>query len=148
MTTGKTTALTKWSIVGKVMSFLYNMLSVLVKSFPKEQESFNFMAAVTICRDSGDQNIMCHCVPIYLPWSDGTRCRDLSLMNVDLEATFSLSSFTFFKRLFSSSLSALCVVSSACLRLLISLTAILIPVCVSSSPAFLMMWLGLCNQDL
>ena len=67
MTIGKTTALTRWSFVGKVMSFLYNMLSGLVKSFPKEQESFNFTAAVTIFRDSGSQNVVCHCVPIYLP---------------------------------------------------------------------------------
>ena len=51
--------------------------------------------------------------------------------------TFSLSSFTFIKRLFSSSsLSAIRVVSPACLRLLIFLPAILIPPCVSSSPAF------------
>src|SRR5574337_892924 len=55
--------------------------------------------------------------------------------------TFSLSSFTFIKRLFSSSsLSAIRVVSSAYLRLLIFLLAILIPACVSSSPAFLMMY--------
>ena len=39
-------------------------------------------------------------------------------------STFSLSSFTFFKRLFSSSLSALRVVSSVYLRLLIFLLAI------------------------
>ena len=84
MTTGKTTALTRWSFAGKVMSLLYNMLSGLVKSFPKEQESFNFMAAVTICRDYGAQNVVCHCVPIYLPWSDGTGCCDLSLLNVEL----------------------------------------------------------------
>ena len=84
MTTGKTTALTRWSFAGKVMSLLYNMLSGLVKSFPREQESFNFMAAVTICRDYGAQNVVCHCVPIYLPWSDGTGCRDLSLLNVEL----------------------------------------------------------------
>ena len=55
--------------------------------------------------------------------------------------TFELSSFTFIKRLFSSSsLSAIRVVSSACLRLLIFFPAILIPVCASSSPAFLMMY--------
>ena len=55
--------------------------------------------------------------------------------------TFSLSSFTFIKRLFSSSLlSAIRVVSSACLRLLIFLPATLIPACASSSPAFLMMY--------
>ena len=55
--------------------------------------------------------------------------------------TFSLSTFTFIKRLFSSSsLSAIRVVSSAYLTLLIFLPAILIPACVSSSPAFLMMY--------
>ena len=55
--------------------------------------------------------------------------------------TFSLSSFTFIKRPFSSSsLSAIRVVSSAYLRLLIFLPAILIPACASSSPAFLMMY--------
>ena len=54
--------------------------------------------------------------------------------------TFSLS-FTFIKRLFSSSsLSVIRVVSSAYLRLLIFLPAILIPVYVSSRPSFLMMY--------
>ena len=47
----------------------------------KEQESFNFMAAVTVCSDFGAQeNKVCHCFhcfPIYLPWSDGTGCHDL-----------------------------------------------------------------------
>ena len=47
---------------------------------------------------------------------------------------------TFIKRLFSSSsLSAIRVLSSAYLRLLIFLPAILIPACASSSAAFLMM---------
>ena len=51
------------------------------------------------------------------------------------------SSFTFIKRLFSSSsLSAVRVVSSAYLRLLIFLLEILIPACISSSPVFLMMY--------
>ena len=55
--------------------------------------------------------------------------------------TFSLSSFTFIKRLFSSSsLSAIRVVSSAYLRLLVFLPAIVIPAYVSSSPGFLMMY--------
>ena len=59
---------------------------------------------------------------------------------LSFKPTFSLSSFTFIKRLFSSSsLSAIRVVSSAYLRLLIFLTAILIPACASSSPAFLRM---------
>ena len=104
------------------------------------------MAAVTICHDFGSpKNKVCHCFhcfPIYFPWSDGTRYHDLSFPNVELfKPTFSLSSFTFIKRLFSSSsLSAVRMVSSAYLRWLIFLPAILIPACVSSSPAFLMMY--------
>ena len=55
--------------------------------------------------------------------------------------SFSFSSLTFIKRLFSSSaLSAIRVVSSAYWRLLIFLPAILIPGCALSSPAFLLMY--------
>ena len=69
MTIGKTIALTRWTFVGKVMSLLFNMLSRLVIAFlPKEQASFNFMPAVTICSDFGAPKIkVCHCFPIYLP---------------------------------------------------------------------------------
>jgi len=60
---------------------------------------------------------------------------------LSFKPTFSLSSFTFIKRLFSSSsLSAIRVVSSAYLRLSIFLLTILIPACASSSPAFLVMY--------
>src|SRR5574342_124090 len=60
---------------------------------------------------------------------------------LSFKPAFSLSTFTFIKRLFSSSsLSAIRVVSSAYLRLLIIILAILIPACVPSSPAFLMMY--------
>ena len=56
---------------------------------------------------------------------------------LSFKPTFSLSSFTFIKRLFSSSsLSAIRVVSSVYVRLLIFLPAILIPACASSSLAF------------
>ena len=60
---------------------------------------------------------------------------------LSFKSAFSLSSFTFIKRLFSSSsLSAIRVVSSVYLRLLIFLTTILIPACASSSLAFHMMY--------
>ena len=60
---------------------------------------------------------------------------------LSFKPTFSLSTFTFIKRLFSSSsLSAIRVLSFAYLRLLIFLPAILIPACAFSSPAFLMMY--------
>ena len=63
------------------------------------------------------------------------------LWMLSFKPTFLLSSFTFIKRLFSSSSpSAIRVVSSAYLRLLIFLLAILIPAYASSIPAFLMMY--------
>ena len=79
-------------------------------------------------------------VSIYLPWSDGTGCHDFSFLIVSFKPTFSLSFFTFIKMLFSSSLFAIRVVSSAYLRLLIFLPAILISACASFSPAFHMMY--------
>ena len=60
---------------------------------------------------------------------------------LSFKSAFSLSSFTFIKRLFSCSLiSAGRLVSFAYLRLLILLLAVLIPVCASSNPAFHMMY--------
>ena len=97
------------------------------------------MAAVTNCSDFGaPQNKVWHCFHIYFLWSDGT---NLVLQMLSFRPTFSLSSFTFIKRLLSYSLlSAIKVVSSAYLRLLIFLPANLIPACASSSSAFLMMY--------
>ena len=60
---------------------------------------------------------------------------------MSFKPAFSLSSFTFIKRLFNSSLlSAIRVISSAYLRLLIFLPEILIPAYASSSLAFCMMY--------
>ena len=96
------------------------------------------MAAVTVCNNFGTlEKEVCQCFlffPIYLPWSDGIL---LVFWILSFKPTFSLSSFTFIKRLFSSSLlSAIRVVSSAYLKLLILLPEILIPACDSSSPTF------------
>ena len=60
---------------------------------------------------------------------------------LSFKPAFSLSSFTFTKTLFSFYLlSSMRVVLSAYLRLLWFLSAVLIPVCASSSPVFLMMY--------
>ena len=89
MTTGKTIALTRRTFVGKVMSLLFNMLSrlVLYNFSSNEQASFNFVATVTICSDFGVQknkvNHCFHCFPFYLPWSNGTRCHDLSFLKIE-----------------------------------------------------------------
>ena len=103
------------------------------------------MAAVTVCKDFGAQeNKIWHCFhffPIYLPWSDGTGCHDFCLWMLSFKPAFSCSSFTFIKRLFSSfSLSAIRVVSSAYLNLLIFLQAVLIPASASSSLGFHMIY--------
>ena len=103
------------------------------------------MVVVTICSDFGAlKNKICHCFhffPIFLPWSDGTRSMILVFWMLSFKPAFSRFSFTFIKRLFSSSsLSVIRVVSSAYLKLLIFLLEIFIPACASSSPALCMMY--------
>ena len=103
------------------------------------------MAAITTCNDYGaPQNKVSHCFhcfSIYLPEVMGPDAVILVFWKLGFKPVFSLSSFTFIKKLFSSSLlSAIRVVSSTYLRLLIFLLEILIPVCASSSLAFHMMY--------
>ena len=103
------------------------------------------MAAVTICSDFGAQKNKVwhcfHCFPIYFHEVMGPDAMIFVFWMLSFKPTFSLSTFTFIKMLLSSSsLSAIRVVSSAYLRLLIFLPAILIPACASSSPAFQMMY--------
>ena len=91
-----------------------------------------------------------HPTPVLLPgkshgWRSLEGCSPWSRWGLDtterLQFYFSFSLFTFIKRFFSSSSpSAIRVVSSAYLRLLIFLPAMLIPACASSGPAFLMMY--------
>ena len=103
------------------------------------------MAAIIICSDFGaskNTSSHCfHCFPIYLPWCQGPDAMILVFWMLSFKPNFSLSSFTFIKRLFSFSLlSAIRLVSSAYLRWLIIFPTILIPVYASSSPKFLMMY--------
>ena len=103
------------------------------------------MTAVVTWSDLGAQEYKAcqsfHCFPICLPWGDGTRGYEVHFLNVDFKPAFLLPSFIFIKRFFSSpSLSAIRLVSSAYLKLLIFLLAILISACESSSSAFHMMY--------
>ena len=76
----------------------------------------------------------------WMPWS-GLDTMFIVFWMLSFKPSFSLSSFTFIKMLFSSSsLSAIRVVSSAYLSLSIFLPAILTPACASSSPVFLTMF--------
>ena len=146
MTTGKTIALTRWTFVSKVISLLFNMLSRLVIAFlPRSKHLLiswlQSPSAVTLkpkkiksVTVSIVSRVICHEVMepdaiILVFWM------------LSFKPAFSLSSFTFIKTLFSSSLlSAIWVVLSAYLGLLILLWAILIPPCASSNPAFHMMY--------
>ena len=127
MTTGKTIALTRWTFIGKVMSLLFNMLSRFVIAFlprskcqfhgcshhlqwfwsPRKESVTVYIFSPSICHEVIGLDAM-----IFVFWK------------FSFKPTLSLSSFTFIKRLFSSSsLSAIRVVSSAYLRLLIFLPA-------------------------
>ena len=109
MTTGKTIALTRLIFVGKAMSLLFNMLSRLVITFlprskhlliswlhsksavilepPKIKTAIVFTVSPSICHEVMGPDAM-----ILVFWM------------LTFKLTFSLFSFTFIKRLFSSSL--------------------------------------------
>ena len=71
----------------QVTSLLFNTLSRFFIAFLPRSKHLNFMAVVTICSDFGTQKNKVshcfHCVPICLPWSDGTTCHDLHFLNVE-----------------------------------------------------------------
>ena len=146
MTTGKTIALTRWTFVGKVMSLLFDMLSRLVITFLPRSKclliSWLHSPFAVILEPSKIKPATVFTVyPSICHEVMGLDAMILVFWMLSFKATFSLYSFTFVKRLFSSSsLSAIRVVLSAYLRLLILLMGILIPACASSSPAFLMMY--------
>ena len=94
MTTGKTKALTRRTFVGKVMSLLFNMLSRLVITFlPRSKRLFiswlqspsaEILEPTPTPTPKKKVSHCFHCFPIYFPWSDRTRCHDLSFLNVEL----------------------------------------------------------------
>ena len=117
MTTGKTIALTIQTFVGKVMSLLFSMLSRLVIAFlPRSKRlliSWLQSPSAVILEPKKIKSLtvstvyssICHQVM-------GPDAMILVFWRLSFKLTFSLSSFTFIKRLFSSSLSAIRVVSS------------------------------------
>ena len=106
------------------------------------QVSSNFMAAVTIHSDFRAQeeeigHFHFHPFPSICHEVMGPDGMILVFLIFSFKPAFSLSSFTLTKKLFISSLlSAVRVVSSSYLRLLMFLQPILFPACNSSSPAF------------
>ena len=117
MTTGKTISLTRRTFVGKVMSLLFNILFRLVIDFVSRSKSLLISwvqsPSAVILEPPKIKSHCFHCFPIYLPWHDAMI---LVFWMLSFKPTVSLSSFTFIKRLFSSLLSAIRVVSSAYLK--------------------------------
>ena len=146
MTTGKTIALTRWSFVGNVMSLLLNMLSMLVITFlPRSKRlliSWLQSPSAVILESKKIKSLTVSTVSLSICHEVmGPDAMMLVFWLLSFKPTFSLFSFTYTNRLFSSSLlSAIKVVSSAYLRLLIFLLATLTPACASSSPAFCRMY--------
>ena len=138
MTTGKTIALSRWTFVGKVVSLLFNMLSRLVITFlPRSKYlliSWLQSPCAVILEPPKIKSFTVYTVsPFICHEVMGLDAMILVFWMLSFKPIFSLSSFTFIKRLLSSSFSAIRVVSSAYLRLLIFFPAIFIPACVSSS---------------
>ena len=140
MTTGKTIALTIYTFVGKVMSLLFDMLSRYVIAFlPRSRHILiswlQFPSAVIL----EHKKIKSVTASTFSP----SICHEVMELDamilvfqmLEFQPTFLASSFTLIKGLFSSCLlSAIRVVSSAYLRLLIFL-----PV-VKNPPAVQEMW--------
>ena len=87
MTTGKTIALTRWTFVGKVMSLLFNMLSRLVINFLPRSKRLLMSWLQSPSAVILEPLKVSHCFPIYFPWSDGTRCHDLSFWMLSFKPT-------------------------------------------------------------
>ena len=124
------------------MSLLLNMLPRLVVTFlPRGTclliSLLQSPSAVTLeppkIKSATVSPSICHEVMGLMPWSSFSECWALSQL---FTSPLSLSSRGSLVLLHS----AIRVVSSVYLRLLIFLLAILIPACASSSPAFLMMY--------
>ena len=84
MTTGKTIALTRWSFVGKVTSLLFNRQSRLIIAFlPRSKRLWIswLQSPSAVILETPKISHCFHCFPIYLPWSDGTGCCDLTFLN-------------------------------------------------------------------
>ena len=146
MTTGKTIILTIWIFVGKVLSLFFktHCHRFVIAFIPRSKHPLiswlQSPSAVILEPPPPQENKVCyffHFFLFHLPWSDGTRCYDLSFIYVEFQGRFFTLLSTLIKGLFSSpSFSAIRIISSVHLRLLIFLPAILIPAVIHPSQHF------------
>ena len=108
MTTGKTIAFTRWTFIGKVMSLLLNMLSRLVITFllrskPLLISWLQSPSAVILEPKKAKSYTVSTASPSISHEDMGSDAMILVFWMLNFKPTFSFSSFTFIKRLFSSS---------------------------------------------
>ena len=128
MTAGKTIALTKWTFAGKVMALLFNMLSRLVTVFFPRSKCLNSWVqspSTVILEPKKIKSVTVSIVSLSIFHQVmGPDAMIFIFLMLSLKPAFSLSCFTFIKRLFSSSCCfAFRVVSSVYLKSLIFLLA-------------------------
>ena len=146
MTAGKTIPLTGQTFVGKAASLLFSMLCRFIIAFLSSSKCFLIpwlrSPSAVILEPKKIRSVTVSIVSPFICYEAmGQDAMILVFWMLSFKPAFSLCYFTIIKRLFSSSsLSALRVVSSADLRLLIFLPAILIPACASSRLVFHMMY--------
>ena len=92
ITNGNTLSFTIWKFVGKVESLFFNMLSRFIIAFlPRSKHLLISWLQSPSAVILEPKKIVCHCFhffPIYLPWSDGTGCHDLSFLNAEFYSIF------------------------------------------------------------
>ena len=112
MTTGNTIASTRWTFLGKIMSLLFNTLSRLVIAFlPRSKCLLISWLQSTICSDfrAYEYNSVTVSMVSLSIFHEvmGVDAMILVFWILCFKPTFSLTSFTYIKRLFGSSLSAI-----------------------------------------
>ena len=145
MTIGKSIVSTIRTFVSKAMSLLYNTLSSFVMVFLPRSKCLLVSGLQSLYQwfwSLRKENLSISILSLSIGHEVmGPDAIILVFSMLNFKSAFSLSSFTFIKRLFSSCLfSAVRVMLSAYLTLLIFLLAILIPVCDSSGLAFCLMY--------
>ena len=146
MTTRKTISLTVWTFISKVMLLVFSMLSRFVTAFLSRSKhllnSWLQSVSTVILEPKKIKSVTVSSVfPSICHKVMGPDAMIFIFWMLSFKPVFSLSYFTFIKRLFNfSSLSAIRVVLSAYLELLVFLLAVSIPAGASSSLAFHMMY--------
>ena len=129
----RTIALTIWTLVGKAMSLLFKTLSrfviaLLPRSKPLLTSWFQLLSTVILDPEKIKSVTVSVVSPSICYEMMGPDAMILSFWMLSFKTAFSLSSIAFIKRFFSSSsLSAIMVVLSSHLRLLLFLPSILFP---------------------